>query len=200
MAETFIHIQQEYLKKVWSRPIPEIEEALPARYQDNLFHLQAFGESCELHPQKILLAGEPVDHAVGILIAMYASSVTKEAVQLHPLKAFKQFQGAMGYQAAFHTNAERALIPHVEEIQKRQEEIIARFSGFRNEEARRCDFSFTLFPLPKIPLYYIFNLPDEEFPASVTCLFASNADHFMPVAGLADTAEYTAKKILQGLS
>ncbi|MDP2971503.1 MAG: DUF3786 domain-containing protein, partial [Deltaproteobacteria bacterium] len=60
-----------------------------------------------------------------------------------------------------------------------------------------CDFSFTLYPLPRVALCYVFNLPDEEFPASVTCLFASNADRFLPVAGLADTAEYTAKKIIQ---
>ncbi|MBS3906549.1 MAG: DUF3786 domain-containing protein [Syntrophaceae bacterium] len=43
----------------------------------------------------------------------------------------------------------------------------------------------------------MFNLPDEEFPARVTCLFASNADHILPVAGLADVAEYTARKIIQ---
>jgi len=40
------------------------------------------------------------------------------------------------------------------------------------------------------------DLPDEEFAASVTCLFANNASFFMPVAGLADVAEYTSKKII----
>jgi len=40
-------------------------------------------------------------------------------------------------------------------------------------------------------------MPDEEFPASVTCLFPSNAMSSLPVAGLADTAECTAKKIIE---
>ncbi|MDI6756028.1 MAG: DUF3786 domain-containing protein, partial [Thermodesulfobacteriota bacterium] len=133
----------------------------------------------------------------GILIALYALHTRKEEPQLLPLKAFKQFSGGMGYQGAFAMNAEKVLHPHVIAIQKRQEEIIAQFSGHPNQDARRCDFSFTLYPLPRFALYYIFNLPDEEFPARVTCLFASNADHFLPVAGLADVAEYTARKIIQ---
>jgi hypothetical protein len=81
-------------------------------------------------------------------------------------------------------------------IQQHQKELIDRFSGHFNPDARRCDFSFTLYPLPQAALYYIFNLPDEEFPASATCLFPSNEAHFLPVAGLADMAEYAAKKII----
>jgi hypothetical protein len=45
-------------------------------------------------------------------------------------------------------------------------------------------------------LYYIFHLPDDEFPASVTCLFGANVMDFMPLDGLADVAEYTAKRIM----
>jgi hypothetical protein len=51
--------------------------------------------------------------------------------------------------------------------------------------------------LPKVALCYIFYLPDEEFPASVTCLFSQNALSFMPLDGLADVAEYTSKVIIQ---
>lgn len=197
MGQNFLDIQKEYLQKVWLRPIRELEELLPARYENNCLFFHAFGEPCELHPREIILGGEPLRSAEGILIAMYASFVTNEPVQLKPLKSFKQFPGGMGYQGAFAMNAEKVLYPQVEAIRKRQEELTARFSGYFNRDARRCDFSFTLYPLPRVALYYIFNLPDEEFPASVTCLFASNADHFLPVAGLADVAEYTARKIIQ---
>ena len=175
----------------------ELEDAIPARYEDSAFSFQAFGEPCEVRRDEIILGGEPLCSAEGILIAMYASVVTSEPVRLQPLKAFKQFSGGMGYQAAFTANAEKILHPYVSTIQSRQQELINRFSGHTNPEARRCDFSFTLYPLPRVALYYIINLPDEEFPASVTCLFANNADCFLPVAGLADTAEYTAKKIIR---
>ncbi len=197
MSKIFLEIQKEYLQKAWARSIQELEEVLPAHYEGGCFRIQAFGELCELYPEKILLGGQRVTGPEGILIALYASHVQNEEIQFHPLKAFKQFHGGMGYQGAFAMNAEKILHPHVRAIREHQEKIIARFSGHPNPDAKRCDFSFTLFPLPCGGLYYIFNPPDEEFPASVTCLFPSNADHFMPVAGLADTAEYTAKKIIE---
>jgi hypothetical protein len=143
------------------------------------------------------LGGERLTGAEGILIALYALHVQKEEPQLHSLKSFKQFPGGMGYQGAFVTNAEKILHPYVPTIQRHQQELINRFSGHPNSDARRCDFSFTLYPLPRVALYYIFDLADDEFPASATCLFPANATHFLPVAGLADTAEYTAKKIIE---
>lgn len=196
MSQNFLQIQKEYLQKAWARPIQELEQALPAHYGNDCFHFQAFGELCELYPEQILLGGQQVAGPEGILIALYALHVQKEEPQFRPLKAFKQFAGGMGYQGAFAMNAEKALHPFVPVIQKQKEMIIPRFSGHPNQDARRCDFSFTLFPLPRVGLCYILNLPDDEFPASVTCLFPSNADRFLPVAGLADVAEYTAKKII----
>jgi hypothetical protein len=126
MSQNFLPIQKEYLQKAWGRSIRELEESLPARYDRNRFHLQAFGEPCEIHPQEIILGGEPLRSAEGILVAMYANFVTNEPVQLKPLKAFKQFPGGMGYQGAFAMNAEKVLHPHVEAIRKQQEEIMDR--------------------------------------------------------------------------
>ena len=200
MPQNFLEIQKEYLRKVWLRNPKELEEVLPARPEGDCFRFQAFGEPCELYPQEVILGGKPLTGPEGILIALYALHVQKEEPQLHPLKSFKQFPGGMGYQGAFVTNAEKILHPYVPEIQQHQQELIDRFSGHFNPDARRCDFSFTLYPLPRVALYYIFNLPDEEFPASVTCLFPSNAMSFLPVAGLADVAEYTAKKIIEAIT
>ncbi len=197
MSQNLFPIQQEYLKQAWSRQPGELEAALPGRHQGDCFHFQAFGEPCELHPQEIVLGGERLTGPEGILIALYASQVPNEQIVLRPLKAFKQFPGGMGYQGAFVMNAEKILQPHVPAIHQHQQELVGRFSGHFNPDAPRCDLSFTLYPLPRVALYYIFNLADEEFPASVTCLFPSNATNFLPVAGLADVAEYTARKIIQ---
>ena len=59
------------------------------------------------------------------------------------------------------------------------------------------DFSFVVYPLPKIALCYIFYEADEDFPPSATCLFSNNAISFPPIDALADVGEYTSKKILQ---
>jgi len=197
MSQNFFQIQKEYLQQAWSRSLEELESALPARRQRDCFHFQAFGEPCELRPEEITLAGQRLTGPEGILIALYASHVSNESLQLHPLKSFKELPESMPYQGAFATHAEQTLQPYVPAIQQHQKDLLDRFSGHINQDAPSGDFSFTLYPLPRIALYYIFYLPDEEFPAAVTCLFPANATNFLPVAGLADVAEYTARKIIE---
>ncbi len=200
MSQNLLQIQKDYLQKVWLRPPEELEEALPARLMGSCFCFQAFGEPCELYPQEIRLRGEGLIGAEGILIALYALHVQRGEPKLPPLKSFKQFPGGMAFYGAFSANAEKSLCPYVPIIQQHREEIATRFSGHINPDPPRCDFSFTLYPLPKVPLYYLFYVADDEFPASVTCLFSSNAMSFLPVDGLADTAEYTARKIIEVVS
>jgi len=199
-VDHFLEIQKEYLRKAWLRPMKELEESIPARRRGDCFHFQAFGEPCELYPQEIILGGQRISGPEGILIALYAYFVVREEVQLKPLKSFKQLPRSMAYQGAFSAHAERILIPHVSEIQRHKEELAFRFSGHINFDPPFGDFSFTLYPLPKVGLYYIFYLPDEEFGGSASCLFSANASHFLPLDGLADTAEYTARKIIQIIS
>ena len=196
MSQNFLHIQQEYLCQVWSRRPEELEAALPARRQGDCFHFQAFGEPCELYREEIILGGRRLTGPEGILITLYANQVPNEPLQFHPLKSLKELPESMPYQGAFVTHAEQTLQPYVIAIQQHQKDLLGRFSGHINPDAPSGDFSFTLYPLPRIALYYIFYLPDEEFPAGVACLFPANANNFLPVAGLADVAEYTARKII----
>jgi len=196
MSQNFLHIQKEYLRQVWSRPLEELEIVLPGERQGDSFHFQAFGEPCELYREKIILGGRRLTGTEGILIALYANQVPNEPLQFHPLKSFKELPESMPYQGAFVTHAEQTLQPYVIAIQQHQKDLLGCFSGHINPDAPSGDFSFTLYPLPRIALYYLFYLPDEEFPAAVACLFPANATNFLPVAGLADVAEYTARKII----
>ena len=62
------------------------------------------------------------------------------------------------------------------------------------------DWALVLEPLPKIALCYHFYLPDEDFPANVTCLYANNADRFLPTDALADVGEYMSRALIAQLS
>ena len=132
----------------------------------------------------------------GILIALYARYARKEPVQLEPFRSFRDLKGSMPYQGAFGLRAERTLIPYVDHIQRLKKRVIEAFDGYANE-GMSGDFSFTVSPLPKIPLCYVFYSSDDEFPAAVTCLLGANAELFLPVDGLADVAEHTATKIIE---
>ena len=84
----------------------------------------------------------------------------------------------------------------VETIRENRDRIREKLHGLDAPASVGGDFSFVVRPLPKIALCYICYLADEQFPAAVTCLFSANANRFMPNDGLADTGEYTSKKML----
>lgn len=98
---------------------------------------------------------------------------------------------------AFASHTEQVLIPHVAKIKTSIDKIKEHLNGQDAPAGTGGDFSFTLYPLPKVALSYIFYEADDEFPPSVTCLYSNNANRFMPIDGLADVGEYTSKTIMR---
>jgi hypothetical protein len=197
MTSNYGRIIEENLTRIYANLPKRLDEALPAERKDNVFLFRAFGQDCTLQPEEITLGGSPETGPKGLLISLYAAHVNHEPIQLEPFIAFKDLPGSMPYHGAFSSNSERSLVPHVTRIREGRVVILKAFYGEMGPEGLAGDFSFVLYPLPKIALCYIFYLPDEEFPASVTCLFSRNALCFMPLDGLADVAEYTSKAIIQ---
>jgi hypothetical protein len=199
MASQLLEIQLTYLAKLYN-PLPvDLEGRLPALRIGDAFQFRAFGEDCILSPNGISLSGGLVNGALGVLIALYANSVPRDFPQTGTVKSFKQFKGAVAYYSAFAARSENSLIPYADLIRQYSHVIISNLDGHENKVSKGY-FSFTLYPLPKIPLHYICYPADDEFPASITCLFAANAEYFMPIAGLADVSEYTAQKIIELIS
>jgi hypothetical protein len=197
MTSNYGKIIEDNLARINADPTGELEKALPAEREGNVFLFRAFGQDCSLEPEKITLDGSQDTGPKGLLVSLYATHVNHEPIQLEPFKAFKDLPGSMPYHGAFSANSEQVLVPHVTQIREGQEIVLGVFSGQMGPEGVAGDFSFVLYPLPKIAVCYILYLPDEEFPASVTCLFSRNALSFMPLDGLADVAEYTSKAIIQ---
>jgi len=197
MTSNYGKIIKDNLTRIYANLPEALDKALPAERKGNVFLFRAFGQDCSLEPEKITLGGSLETGPRGLLISLYATHVNHEPVRLEPFMAFKDLPGSMPYHGAFSAHSEKVLLPHVTQIKEGQDVILGLFSGEMGLEGVAGDFSFVLYPLPKIALCYIFYLPDEEFPASVTCLFSQNAPSFMPLDGLADVAEYTSKAIIE---
>lgn len=189
-------IIRENLQKVYTSLPRDMDTALPARKEGHSFFFRAFGQDCRVGPDEITLSGNPASGPTGLLVSLYALHVNPQPIELEPFKSFKDIPGSMPYQGAFSANTEKVLVPYVVHIKDKQKRILDAFSGERSPGGMPGDLSLILYPLPKIALWYIFYLPDEEFPATVTCLFSANALSFMPLDGLADVAEYTSKRII----
>ena len=194
MPTNYERLIAQNISRLFSQAPSDLPIRLGAKEEGDCFSFQALGEACRLCPSGITLSGNPVGDPRGLIISLYALHAVSDPMIPEPFKSFKDLPNSMPYQGAFSANSERVLIPHVGRIKDKKEEIKKAFHG---TDAVSGDFAFLLHPLPKVALCYIFYLDDEEFPASATCLFSSNALSYLPLDGLADLGEYTSKEIIR---
>ena len=200
MPDNYAKIIEENLRLLYQTPLEQVASTLPAERNGDCFVFEAFGDTCRIAPDGVFLTDRRETGVPGVLISLYARHAGPTPQIVAPLKAFKELPNSMPYAGAFTTHAETPLTPQVDRIEAAQSLITHILQGEPSSHLPGGDFSFLVRPLPKISLGYIFYRADEEFPASVTCLFSNNAPDFMPIDGLADVAEYTSKKILALLS
>lgn len=177
----------------------DLGDRLGAECEGTDFTFPAFGRTCRLHPDGLSLDGEEEDGPMGIILSLYALHAEPGRPADGSVTAFREFRDSAPYVGAFKTHTENILIPFVESIETARQEIMETLNGVPDppDLGVSCDFSFTVTPLPKIRLTYLFYLPDEGFPASATCLYSENAGDFLPIDALADVGEYTSRRILE---
>jgi len=197
MGDNYTKIVQDNLNQLYNGLPKDFAENLPGEQKGDQFVFDAFGEKCLIEPEGITFGHGEYSAVFDILISLYALNVHPDICVINPLKAFKEFPDSMPYLGAFATHTEQLLVPHVAKIKDSVRAITETLKGKDASDGTGGDFSFMVYPLPKIALCYIFYEADDDFPASVTCLYSSNAQLFLPVAGLADLGEYCSKTILK---
>ena len=195
----YTEIIKKNLNRRYRQTPVDLAERLPAQKVGDGFIFQAFGESCQIGPQGIKLGDTDETGPKGVIISLYALQAAPVSCRLTPFKAFREMPDSMPYVGAFAAHAERVLFDQIDGIEQHADRIAQRLEGAQGSDNDAGDFSLIIYPLPKIALNYIFYRADDDFPASVTCLFSNNAATFLPTDALADTAEYTSKKILDML-
>lgn len=195
MSDAYARIIQNNLDQLYGNLPTDLASRLAAGQEGDAFVFPAFGETCRIEPKGIFLGDRRQTGPVGIVISLYALHARPDPMVAEPLKAFKDFPGTMPYVGAFATHTEGLLRPHVETIREAAPRIQEALDGAPAPAGTGGDVSFRVTPLPKIGLCFIGYLADEDFPASATCLFSHNAADFMPLDGLADVGEYTARAI-----
>lgn len=196
MTDNYAKIVQNNLNALYADLPKNLAKNLPGEQYKESFVFNAFGEKCTIGPTGITLGEDAHSSVFGILISLYAMNACADICIPTPLRAFKEFPDSMPYAGAFTTHTEQFLVPYVAKIKHAVPRIMETFNGEASPPGVGGDFSFMVYPLPKIALCYIFYEADDEFPASVICLFSNNAQQFLPIDGMADVGEYCSKKIL----
>jgi len=187
-------IVKENLQRLFDNLPSDLDARLLARVVEGGYEFSAFGRSCRIAPEGILMDDRPETGVQAVLVSLYALHASAAAMQVEPLQSYKDFPGSMPYAGAFTTHAEIPLAGRVQEIEASEERILKTLQGQRYDAG---DFAYMLRPLPKVAVVYVFYRADEDFPASVTGLFSKNANEFLPLDALADVGEYTSRRIIE---
>lgn len=181
---------------VFRTPPPDLAHRLGGTPAQGGVDLRAFGGQWHLDRRGVHAIGGRGGSIEALLISIYARHNHPAPIQAAPFIAFKELPGSGPYAGAFSVHAQQALAPHVALMPKRLDVLCAALDGTVAKRPEAGDVAITVRPLPKIALHYICYHADEDFPASVTCLYSLNASVFMPTDALADVAEYTTKAII----
>jgi len=195
--DNYSKIVQTNIEKIYSNLSPELQNNIIAEKEADKFIFNAFGQRCIVSPSGIQFEDSEEQIIQQLLVSLYLLNANSQPCIIEPLKAFKDFPNSMPYVGAFSTHTENILNTHTLTIEKSKQKIIEKLNGKESAQNTPGDFSFIVYPLPKIALCYIFYHADEDFEASTKCLFSNNAVNFMPIDGLADVGEYTSKMILK---
>ena len=190
-------IAETNLRRFYENLPADAAVRLGADQSGRAFFFSAFGRRCRISSDGITLDEQPETGVRGVLVSLYALHADPAPCVVDPLKGFKDLPDSMPDTAAFAARTQQALVSQVPTIEQNVSRIIDAFSGNTAPADVGGDFSFLLYPLPKIALVYVFYREDPDFPASVTCLYSSNAERHLPTDALADLGEYTTKEILR---
>ncbi len=182
MSSNYAVIIRNNLERLFAGDLAQRAAALPARRDENGLIFKAFGAICRIDPNGVHLDGAREERPLGIIISLYA------------------MPDSAPYAGAFANRTQQALVPAVARLANHREVICTRLDGSDAPAHMAGDLAFIVRPLPKIALCYVCYLPDDDFPAGVTCLYANNASRFLPTDALADVGEYTTRTILDLLS
>ena len=156
MTDNYAKIVQDNLNRLYDNLPKDLAKNLPGEQDGERFIFDAFGEKCVIEPKRITLGEEEHSSVFGILISLYALNARSDICVPSPLKSFKEFPDSMPYVGAFTTHTEQLLVPHVAKIKEAVQRITKTLKGGKAPSEAGSDFSFIVYPLPKIALCYIF--------------------------------------------
>lgn len=143
---------------------------------------------------EVRLAGEPAG-ALEQLIVLHYLVTAKGGLPAREWVAYRDLPGARYHEDAFRADVELPLSRALQE----DEGSIRRWAEERGLE--RLDyggFSFIWDVLPRLPLLFVLNPADEEFPAEARVFFDATAPSFLPTEDLEALAELAVAAIIGG--
>lgn len=164
-------------------------------YPERAFTLPCLGGEARVSfpGGEVSLNGGPVEGALPLIVLHYLLG----AQALEPARewiAYRDLPGARYHEGAFRAEVEAPLALALE---GRAEAIDAWAKEMGLESTEHGGISFVWSALPRVPLLFVLNPPDEEFPAEARVFYDATAPSHLPTEDLEALAELAAHRVIE---
>jgi len=174
---------RNYLKQVADQDFSGKQKELGIRKKDNYLIIPFWGNDYRVNAEGIVDdLGKPSNFAVSVVLLKYLLHfepgllITDQSAQWVSYRNFKNAAPLVNY---FSNTTEKAI---AQNFSGKLEQLAAscRFLGGRDhDEGLAYDLTMKITPLPRIPIYLLFNDADDEFPAECSVLFQRRVEQFL---------------------
>jgi len=174
---------RNYLKQVAEQEFTQKEDALGVRISGDDVIVPFFGKDFQVNSAGILDDhGRPPHFAVSVVLCKYLIHYKPDilcAENDSQWVSYRNFKDAAPLVNYFSNTTEKAI---AQNFSGKLEQLAAscRFLGGRDhDEGLAYDLTMKITPLPRIPIYLLFNDADDEFPAECSVLFQRRVEQFL---------------------
>ena len=201
-SKLFVHQLQSDLEKLSELDLQKNAEKRGCIWAKGYLEIEFYNRKIEVRPPEFIdRGGHPVSDAVKSVLTQYLlSSPDQDLENEERLISFREFPGAGPLVYRFTANTSKIVETQfgkdIETLEKKcvliNGSVIAK-AGF--------DLAVRFWALPRIPILFLYNGPEDGLPPSASFLYAENAAQWLDIQGLMVLTTYlTGCLITDGLN
>lgn len=185
-SKVYEETYRNYLAQLKGLDWASVGGTLNIRIKDDGAEIPFFGQPCRVSAAGITApTGKPPNFGACIVLLKYLLMCPETPSLRKEWVTFKDFRDAAPLVGSFAQNVNRPLARHFSGDPAALETAAAAVGGQVIEVDISCDLALRFDPLPRVPLFLVFNDADEEFPASCSLFFEERAGEFLDMECLA---------------
>jgi hypothetical protein len=184
-APIFEKTYKDYLVRINQLDLKAVSQKTGCELTGESVLIPLFGKSYRISQSGILdPSGTEPDHSIKVVLCQYLLQHPAHPPLDDTWISYKDFKDAAPL-AHFHANNERAIAGNFEGRLKALKQACSELGCSHYSKELNYDLHVKFSALPKIPMLFLFNDSDDEFPAQCLLLFERRAEQYLDMECLA---------------
>ena len=176
----------DYLELIKDINLDFISPKLGAKHEKNKIKIKLFNNEYTISAEKISdSSGQKPSFSICVILSKYILLCPKTSPNDHDWVSYRNFKNSAPLIDYFNNEVEEAISSHFSKKTIKLRKASEALCGFPPSLKANYDFVVQFDALPMIPLILLFNDSDEEFPATCSILFESQAERYLDCECLA---------------